>query len=314
MIVKSLEIENFRDLKDLKIKFDKDFEIIRLQTVQTCKNVLDSIAISIAPYVSYFPSAPNKKLKKEDILISEEAKSCTITISSFLNSQEIEKFTTLKISKDNSKKSMKAMQEYAKNIWLEYLQEDKEDRIFPVISYYDYESLIKNPDPREGPYILSRGYAYHNCLDPEKNCKDYRNWCKDMCYSEVSEYMNETLDTGKPPSKETLLKCKNKDLQVLRDTLSKVSTTSKLFENNVFSFEFKDPSNPKDEIYLKILSLIADIAYRCVKLNPAAKDPCKETNGIVLLSITNQEIDLVWLEEELSKAFPKIQFILAINF
>jgi predicted ATP-binding protein involved in virulence len=72
-----------------------------------------------------------------------------------------------------------------------------------------------------------------------------------------------------------------------------------------------------------MLSLTADIAYRCVQLNshlihpnPDFPSPIKETTGIVLIDEVDLHLHPKWQQTVLSdlcKAFPKIQFIVTTH-
>lgn len=65
-----------------------------------------------------------------------------------------------------------------------------------------------------------------------------------------------------------------------------------------------------------MLSLTADIAYRCVKLNPDLISPTAETEGIVLIDEVDLHLHPKWQQTVLSdliKTFPKIQFIVTTH-
>ena len=53
MIIKSLELENFRNYKDLKLEFDKGVNILYGDNAQGKTNILESIYV-IALTKSYF--------------------------------------------------------------------------------------------------------------------------------------------------------------------------------------------------------------------------------------------------------------------
>ena len=65
-----------------------------------------------------------------------------------------------------------------------------------------------------------------------------------------------------------------------------------------------------------MLSLTADIAYRCVQLNPHLASPTEETTGIVLIDEIDLHLHPKWQQTVLSdlrKAFLKIQFIVTTH-
>jgi predicted ATP-binding protein involved in virulence len=65
-----------------------------------------------------------------------------------------------------------------------------------------------------------------------------------------------------------------------------------------------------------MLSLTADIAYRCVQLNPHLASPIEETTGIVLIDEVDLHLHPKWQQtvlDDLRKTFPKIQFIVTTH-
>ena len=65
--------------------------------------------------------------------------------------------------------------------------------------------------------------------------------------------------------------------------------------------------------YRNMIGMIADIAYRCIKLNPhLGVNALKETNGLVLIDKLDLHLHPSWqkaIVKELTTSFPKIQFV-----
>jgi len=66
-----------------------------------------------------------------------------------------------------------------------------------------------------------------------------------------------------------------------------------------------------------VFSMVADIAYRCVKLNPhLGENACVETNGIVLIDEVDIFLHPSWQQRiigDLQRTFPNIQFIVTTH-
>jgi predicted ATP-binding protein involved in virulence len=64
-------------------------------------------------------------------------------------------------------------------------------------------------------------------------------------------------------------------------------------------------------------SLVADIAYRCVRLNPLyGADACKLTQGVVMIDEVDLFLHPAWQQRilpDLQRIFPKIQFIVTTH-
>lgn len=64
-------------------------------------------------------------------------------------------------------------------------------------------------------------------------------------------------------------------------------------------------------------SLVADIAYRCARLNPAfGEDACRKTQGIVMIDEVDLFLHPAWQQRilpDLRRIFPKIQFVVTTH-
>jgi predicted ATP-binding protein involved in virulence len=100
------------------------------------------------------------------------------------------------------------------------------------------------------------------------------------------------------------------------------------WQDMAFSFAVEDltgifvtPSGKKEKLqfrqlsdgYRNIIGMVADIAYRCIKLNPHLGEMAvKDTPGIVLIDELDLHLHPNWqrrIVNDLKIAFPKIQFI-----
>jgi predicted ATP-binding protein involved in virulence len=65
-----------------------------------------------------------------------------------------------------------------------------------------------------------------------------------------------------------------------------------------------------------MFALVADIAYRCTKLNPSSKCASKTTQGVVLIDEIDMHLHPSWQQrvlKDLQDIFPKIQFIVTTH-
>jgi predicted ATP-binding protein involved in virulence len=64
-------------------------------------------------------------------------------------------------------------------------------------------------------------------------------------------------------------------------------------------------------------SLVADIAYRCARLNPAfGEDACRKTQGVVMIDEVDLFLHPAWQQRilpDLRRIFPRIQFIVTTH-
>ena len=100
------------------------------------------------------------------------------------------------------------------------------------------------------------------------------------------------------------------------------------WQNMAYSFAAEDltgifvtPDGEKEKLqfrqlsdgYRNIIGMVADIAYRCIKLNPhLGENAVKETPGIVLIDELDLHLHPNWqrrIVEDLKNTFPGIQFV-----
>jgi predicted ATP-binding protein involved in virulence len=100
------------------------------------------------------------------------------------------------------------------------------------------------------------------------------------------------------------------------------------WQNMAYSFAAEDltgifvtPNGEKEKLqfrqlsdgYRNIIGMVADIAYRCIKLNPhLGENAVKETPGIVLIDELDLHLHPNWqrrIVEDLKNTFPGIQFV-----
>jgi predicted ATP-binding protein involved in virulence len=65
------------------------------------------------------------------------------------------------------------------------------------------------------------------------------------------------------------------------------------------------------------LTLVGDLAWRCIKLNPhLGEDAARESTGVVLIDEVEMHLHPAWQQriiDQLQSAFPKLQFILSTH-
>lgn len=100
------------------------------------------------------------------------------------------------------------------------------------------------------------------------------------------------------------------------------------WQNMAYSFAAEDltgifvtPNGEKEKLqfrqlsdgYRNIIGMVADIAYRCIKLNPhLGENAVKETPGIVLIDELDLHLHPNWqrrIVEDFKNTFPSIQFV-----
>ncbi len=337
MKIKELRLTNFRNLKNFKIEFDENLTVLVANNSAGKTSILDAITIALGPYIGEFPTSSAKGFKHEDVLriksknsieklypVELEARFIFEPHSpELLNELYIKRVLTSPKSKTTIKDAV-GLSGYARDL-LEAVKNDS-DVILPVVSYYGTARLwsqIKYTQ-KSDRNSLSRTFAYHDCLYPESNYKEFEKWFTDLSiaeYDEIVKYAQDTIAAGGKPVAATV----NPLLQAVR---SAVNTALKqtLWCNLRYDANEKTLTVENDSTKLPVelmsdgvqstLALIADIAYRCAKLNPHLDAPCKDTNGIILIDEIDMHLHPKWQQtilRSIQDIFPKIQFIITTH-
>jgi predicted ATP-binding protein involved in virulence len=226
----------------------------------------------------------------------------------------------------------------------------------PIIAYYGTGRLLKpnKTNAKSFTKSQSRLYGYNDSLNPNSNYKNFEKWFID---ESIAEYINESKarnelfnsakkllidegiisaddDFGSPvpashnPANRLFSKIKyiqkaiNQCLSVSGwHTLEYEPNWRELIVTNA-NKDFMPVARLSDGVKA-MLSLTADIAYRCVQLNPHLihqnpdyPSPLEETSGIVLIDEIDLHLHPKWQQtvlSDLQKTFPKIQFIVTTH-
>jgi predicted ATP-binding protein involved in virulence len=221
----------------------------------------------------------------------------------------------------------------------------------PIIAYYGTGRLLKqgNTSRKSSTESRSRLYGYHDALNPNSNYKTFEKWFIEESFAELRLEAKKNLDLLDELKKEStrwmsphipkrlLNNEDDNSLDVIPVCTTKLKYIRKAINQclfisgwNTLEYEFNQRelivSNNKNFHFMPVaqlsdgvksmLSLTADIAYRCVQLNPHLTSPTEETNGIVLIDEIDLHLHPKWQQtvlSDLQKAFPKIQFIVTTH-
>ena len=190
-------------------------------------------------------------------------------------------------------------------------EEDRPGMNFPLIAFYGTGRLWIEPrttqqmrsDIRQTPGKMSRFTAYRGSLEPAVSSEWLRGWIKQMALIATQ---------------------KGQSLQSLDAVYEAVAGCVEGAERAVYNFDFDDialqfkdgrccPFELLSDGQRTMTALAADIARRCVQLNPhlAGQAP-RETEGIVLIDELDLHLHPNWqrvIVRNLTSHFPKLQFV-----
>lgn len=341
--ITNISLKNFHCFETFDIELNKknrtihycnnDYTVAPL-TVIVAKNgmgkstILDAIKIAFAPFITYF--GYKNKIKENDIHIKNNLLSNFVSIDTIgelgeklyqwrcsIPKQKKELFTDIQNSKPILSHPFDIFTQSIKNI-----EQDSNPNNWPLIACYNTNRLWKkNNFSSKRNLVKNRELGYDSCLEATTNYTTAIDWMFDAVMARINEETilikkNETLRT---------------QLETIENALTKILEPENYIANLHIASNFKElaiiqiqehgkvsiPISSLSDKVREVFFMVADIAFRCVKLNShLGKLATQETEGIIMIDEIELHLHPSWQQnilDALQAIFPKIQFIVTTN-
>ncbi len=341
-----IELSNYRCFKHLIVDFDERLTVLIARNGLGKTAVLDAISVAYGPFVGSFHTGKSTGIALSDVrlvLTNPELREmepqypstiivwAEIEIKGTSESDEIFD-TTPSIRRLNSSKSKTTFKKALLAIigWLMQDQVTKnEPIILPLIAYYGTGRLWKQKKKTEKKALnnefFSRTSGYQDCLDPASSYQYVEDWIKHATLADTQgrerRSKKEQLDFTEAETAYTplLLAVQEAVDECLKPTGWHGLHYSFDFEALVVEHTqhgFLAVSQLSDGVR-NMIGLVADIAYRAVRLNSRfGQEAPKQTPGLVLIDEVDMHLHPEWQQivlTSLTKAFPALQFIVTTH-
>ena len=201
--------------------------------------------------------------------------------------------------------------------------EETDPFVLPIIASYGTNRLWKktNKKDKRRNLVTNRTWGYSSCLDAAANYTEAFGWLTDAIIARLNEkqvgiQQNQTLNDQLQAVESALTTvleqegyCPPLHLDPFFQELAIVQKNS----DNKISVPVSQMSDGVKAVFF----MVADIAFRCAKLNPLFKEnAAKLTPGIVLIDEVDMHLHPSWQQKVLDTlqwAFPQIQFIVTTH-
>ena len=316
MKIRQLELQNFRCFDQKTFEFSDQFNVLIGDNATGKTAILDALAICIGSLFLGIDKIPSVNISKDDIrlILRKEGETPTLTHitpvvvscnGSFEDLEEISWKREIKTDGGSTtREGAKEILQYARELQrkIRVQEQDREKIILPVISYYSTGRLwsqhrdIKNSGPD------SRFIGYNHCLTKSTEFNKIKQWFKKWEYSSLQQ--GKTLGTLSGVKK--AIKSCMEDWQDVKYDIQQEELVATAQNGRTLPFEMLSDG------LKNMIGMVADIAYRCVTLNPQfADEAAKLTPGIVLIDEIDLHLHPKWqcrVVEDLKRTFPKLQF------
>ena len=195
----------------------------------------------------------------------------------------------------------------------------------PLISYCGVERTISMETKKSRNKLHNNRYdGYNSCLETHCSSAYLRSWLNDLQKRAKQSYrVNEILKSFRDAVcscfyEERIVNIEYKYLESQsangkKDIIDDIVITQEDLKGNQSRLLLRSMSAG----YRTMIGLIADLAFRCISLNPhLGKDAIVGTSGLVLIDEIDMHLHPSWqrhIVNDLMRCFPKLQFIVTTH-
>lgn len=324
MRIDKIHIQNFRGIEDLEINLHKQFNLLIGENGSGKTAILEALTVAIGSFFSGIPGVQSRHIRDADIRYfkaiegSYEYTSTTKVevLNAFVNGKEISWYKERNgVGGSNIMGNRSPIRMLSEELNKSIKDSKRTIPIdLPVLAYYSTarlwkegrenkkenlnESIVKN--------LPTRYRGYKDSLEIKSTFKIMLDWFKSKFKDKaVNDKSTFQLDCVKDVIIQNIPGAKNVKWVFDRD---QIQTLYIVFDN-----EQETPFHFLSDGYRNLLAIFADLAYRCVTLNPhLGKDANLKSEGVVLIDELDLHLHPAWQQDvvkNLKNTFPKIQFV-----
>ena len=332
MLLKTLNLHNFRKFEELEILFNEKLTVLIGTNGVGKTTVLDAAAVAIGSLFTGLSGIAGPSIKARDAHIK------AFTIGS---NEDVQPQYPIRIEASGTEDNQNGRWERTltgenNNMtvggakFIKEISTSYQDRLMngdstlrlPILAYYgtgrlwDYHREKKTDTFKNN----NRLNGYMDCLDGTANIKLMLNWFQKMT---IQKYQRQEQNLGGIPELDAVYHAMEQCFSLAGDyTDVKIQYNLNTNELDVYyttpdNYRMKIPLNQLSDGYKGTISLVADIAYRMAVLNPQLfNHVLEETSGVVLIDEIDLHLHPAWQQRvlgDLQTIFPKVQFIVTTH-
>lgn len=320
MKLETLELNNFRRFRHLSLSFHPEFTVLAARNGQGKTSVLDAASVLLGPFVGAFDLGQSKPIELKDARyqrLSEQSDSEQVfPVELQAKLSGLQQPISRELNSPKGRTTNKHAAELAalgKSL-MEQVRALKPVPL-PLVAYYGSGRLWhahKNIS-RKSVLSTSRTMGYEDCNSSASSFTQVQQWMTKATYAVLQQqnmeaYQGYTLADQVKGIQNTV------DLMLHNEGWSGFHYSMQHEELAMFHPDLGVlPVSLLSDGVRAMVSLVADMAWRCAKLNPqmglAAQ---QQTEGVVFIDEVDMHLHPEWQQtviQSLRRAFPRIQFI-----
>lgn len=332
MKINSIYIKNYRSIDEMTLSFQSQFTVLIGDNGTGKTSILDALSIAMGcfllgldkQYLSPQTNTPRTIVLDDIRRIAFSKKEIADQFPVIIEAEGIVMEKSMSWKRELQKKSKKttALTQNA-NVIIECAKEAQamtrsvekhREIILPLLAYHGTGRLwAEHKEKIEYKKQGTRLEGYIDCTSPKSSGKQFKAWFKTL--EDEARKFEEPDDISQ--------------LKAIKEVLIQIVPE---WEDVAFSFAEDDllgffktadginkylPFRMLSDGYKNMIGMVADIASRCMKLNPHLNENAvKETPGIVLIDELDLHLHPKWQKkvvDDLKRTFPKIQFVVTTH-
>ena len=328
MRVDRLKLKNFRCYSELNIDFDSKLTVIVGENGRGKTAIFDALAIALEPYLHTF-HVQGRNIVQKDVRRVPVYAEDGIHIARMENKYPVaiqlegcalnKKMSCTRILQQDGTRIDEAEDLLSNGERLCAEMKQHHATLLPAFAYYGtsriwVDSNLMNTYDNS---LDDRNTGYEECLEPSSSYNTFGKWYRSVMQS---------LENDKLPdddNKQTCLLVRDAVQQAIDACLASTGLHDLYYNFKLDAFVVSHPDTGEmivDDLsdgFRSILSMVADLAYRMVRLNPfLGRRAILDTPGTVLIDEIDMHLHPSWQQTvllDLQKAFPKVQFIVTTH-
>jgi predicted ATP-binding protein involved in virulence len=319
MLIKNLHLQDFRCFADLEMDFHEQLTVIVALNGQGKTAIVEAISIALSTFVGAFDLGKAKHIERTDArygsrtgLQVEQKYPVSIAADLQLSDGRLISIRRM-LSGPKSKSTIKeatSLTQYGKELQNQIRQ--KSLTTLPVVAYYSTGRLWKaRKFSNRKVLTVSRSLGYEDCLSSASSFAQVQAWIVTATLAQLQKPQH----------------ILGQSLQAIQEAVNQ-ALHSEGWENFHYNLSYEELVMQKGEQEIlpvsllsdgtrTMISLIADLAFRCVCLNGlSGLDSPLNSPGIVMIDEIDLHLHPRWQQRvlhSLRRAFPKIQFIVTTH-
>jgi Predicted ATP-binding protein involved in virulence len=319
MKINCIKIENFRGYKHLNLNLDSSFNLIIGDNGSGKTALLEALTVAMGSFFLGIRNVSSRGIYKKDIHIAthdfneEYVFPVRIEACGLIQGDEIT--WTRELNGSNNRTIYRGARDLILTAKLmDGMVRSGELIELPLLTYYATGRLFdeardvneKDKEEANKAPISSRFRAYSKCLEAKSTHKQFQKWFRGKELARIQRnHYDVSLELVKRAIVDNLPNCHNIYFEFDPDKPQGLKI--ELIDGRVLPFSMLSDGTRN------FFAIVADIAYKCVTLNPHLQEYALErTEGIVLIDELDLHLHPEWqrkIVHVLKNTFPSIQFI-----